>query len=370
MENAMFELTNDQRKYFALPYVKSTWEKVIVKPSPYDDFVTIAYLDGTYICKVITINEDDSQGKERYCEYRVEAELSKDKQMILPKTQKGKAKPFTSSNLFKLTPIGMALSFARGYVTINNYTTEKNYYRNIYEGEKLAGFSGFVEWIENWCKNTNDKQQLEIEEFANEKKEHNSYKEGDYFRFRLNRDLYGYGRILLDFTKMRKDKVPFWDIFMGKPLCIAVYHIATEHTDVTTDELKKLPLMPSQMIMDNVFFYGEYKIIGNEPVTYEEMDYPIHYGNTIRFGKTGVCYQCGKTYIEISDKKALYDGFSNNGIGWGLDLTLPILKKCIETKSNQPYWDMYYQYKVDGDLRNPKFSDKLAEIKKQMGIKS
>lgn len=47
----MFELSNEQRKYLALPYVENSWEKVIVKPGPYDDFVTIAYLDGTYIRK-------------------------------------------------------------------------------------------------------------------------------------------------------------------------------------------------------------------------------------------------------------------------------------------------------------------------------
>lgn len=365
----MFELTNEQRKHFVLTFVDDTWEKAIVKPSPYDDFVTLAYIDGTHIRKVITINGDHDRNKARYCEYQVEAELSADKQMILPKTSKGKPKLFSSSNLLKLTPVGMALSFSRGSVVIYNCSTQKDYYKNTYTGEKFNGFSEFIKWLENWCGSTTAKQQSEIESFASEKREHISYKEGDFFRFRLNRDLYGYGRILLDFDKMRKEKIPFWDIFMGKPLCAAVYHIATEHKDVTIPELKKLKMLPSQMVMDNIFFYGECEIIGNEPISYEECDFPIQYGNTIRMGEKGVRCQHGRTYIEIPDKEALYDDFRNSGIGWSLNVTLPILMKCIEEGSNQAYWDLYYPSMVNGDLRNPKFSDKLLEIRKQLGIK-
>lgn len=364
----MFELTNEQRKYFALPPVDDLWERVIVKPSTYDDYVTIAYIDGTSIRKVITINEDDSN-KARYHEYQVEAEISEDKQMILPKTAKGKAKPFTTSNLFKLTPMGMSLSFVRGGIIVSNYTTEKDYYKGSYSAERLTGFNEFVKWVQNWCDSTTSKQQKQLEEFSKEKREHNSFREGDFFRFRINRNLYGYGRILLDFARMRKEKVPFWDVFMGKPLCVAVYHIATERDDVTINELKNLSMMPSEMIMDNIFFYGECVIIGNEPVDYEKQDFTIHYGNTISMRETGIRYQCGKTYIELADKEALYDGFRNNSIGWSLNITLPILIRCIEEGANQPYWDMYYPFVVDGDLRNPKHLDKLIEIKKQLSIK-
>lgn len=42
----MFELTNEQRKCFALPPVLEGWEKVEVKASPYDDYVTYADLFG------------------------------------------------------------------------------------------------------------------------------------------------------------------------------------------------------------------------------------------------------------------------------------------------------------------------------------
>jgi len=42
----MFELTNEQRKCFALPPVLDAWKRIEVKAGPYDDYVTYAYVDG------------------------------------------------------------------------------------------------------------------------------------------------------------------------------------------------------------------------------------------------------------------------------------------------------------------------------------
>ena len=42
----MFELTNEQRKFFALIPVSDKRERIEAKPSPYDKFKTYLYLDG------------------------------------------------------------------------------------------------------------------------------------------------------------------------------------------------------------------------------------------------------------------------------------------------------------------------------------
>lgn len=149
---------------------------------------------------------------------------------------------------------------------------------------------------------------------------------------------------------------------------MAIYHIVTEHDDVKPMQLLRLPMLPSHMIMDNIFYYGECSIIGNLPITETEQDYPIHYGETIGVLEKGVRYQCGKTFIALDNEKALDNNFLNHGIGWNLNVKLSILKKCIEANSNQPYWDMYYPGVVDRDLRNPKFSEELKQIKLQIGI--
>ena len=92
----MLELTNEQRKCFALPPVLDSWKKVEVKASPYDDFITYAYLEGNKVVKVITVSDRD-----RYCEFGIDQTLSEDGTKILPKTDKGKPQNFTSANLLK-----------------------------------------------------------------------------------------------------------------------------------------------------------------------------------------------------------------------------------------------------------------------------
>lgn len=363
----MFELTNRQRKCFGLPAVTDLWERIEVSQRPYDAFSTFAYLDGNRVKKVVLVCESDSDSAQ-YREIQVDVLLSDDRKTILPKTEKGKPKPLSSSNLLKCSAVGMSLNYAAGNVIVANETSRQSYYESYYDDLNLNGFSSFEKWVEDWCADTGDEELRDIGKFSAAERVHQKYREGDFFRFRINRILYGYGRILIDFGKMRKAKVPFWDIFMGKPLCVAVYHIATERDDVTPEELVGLRTLPSQMIMDNKFFYGEYAIIGNMPVPQDYRDYPIHYGHTISVLETGVRYQCGKTFISLYDEQELYGQYRNGGIGWNLNVKLPILQKCINAHSNQPYWELSSPYRTDQDLRNPKLYERLQEIRRQVGI--
>lgn len=370
----MFELTNEQRKCFALPPVLDSWKKVEVKASPHDHVVTYAFLDGRKIVKVIQVS--DTVGREMYQEFGVEQMLSEDGTKILPKTDKGKPQNFTTANLIKKTPIGMMLSFDRGYVTVVNHTAEQCFYRSLYNTERPETLKAFSTWVDNWCFNTGEQELKDVNEFANRTKIHQRFKEGDFFRFRINRKLFGYGRILVDYAQMRKEGIPFWDEFMGKPLCVAVYHIATEDANVTPATLVNLKMLPSQMIMDNIFFYGECEIIGNIPIDPDEDNYTIHYGRSIDARKPNyLYYQCGKKCVALKGEKELDlngDGvlgdFRHKSIGWDLDIRLSILLECIQKKSNEPYWNMIPAWKANQDLRNPKFKKELRQIQKQMGI--
>ena len=374
-DNKMFELTNAQRKCFALPPVLDTWNKVDVKASPCDHYVTYAYIEGKRIVKVIQVSE--KPGREMYQEYCVDQTLSKDGTKIMPKTDKGKPQNFTSANLVKKTPIGMALAFSRGYVSVVNNTSEQDFYRSAYNSEKPETLQDFSEWVDEWCRNTGEKELVEINEFAQQTKIHQKVHEGDFFRYRINRNLYGYGRILVDYAKMRKEGIPFWEIFMGKPLCVAVYHIATEDATVRPERLVGLKMLPSQMIMDNIFYYGECKIIGNIPIAPDEDNYTVHYGRSINARKANyLYYQCGKTFAALEGEKELdiykgnkYSCFRNGSIGWILRIKLPILLNCINSDSNDPYWNMMPKGYTDEDLRNPKYEKELQMVKAQMGVK-
>lgn len=358
----MFELTNEQRRCFALPLVENTWKKIRLEPSKYDMYDTFMFCDGDNVKKIILAGENS------YHEYGVNETLSSDGKLLMPKTAKGKPTPLTAAKITKRTPIGMSFFYGRKYLSISNNTTIQHYFDTCYSGIKLNSLEDVKKFIEKWCADTGENEQKDIDEFAARKLIHHKYREGDFFRYRINRELWGYGRILLDFNRMRKENIPYWHIFMGKPLCVAVYHIAVPDKNISPEQLVSLPMLPSQMIMDDIFYYGECEIIGNKSLTLSEEDYPIHYGRSISWGDQRIMYQCGRTYLTLENEKPLYSDFHNNGIGWGLEVKLPVLMECIESRSNLPYWNYMNLNNAEKDLRNPKYHKELSEIKRQFNL--
>ncbi|MBQ6890638.1 MAG: immunity 26/phosphotriesterase HocA family protein [Oscillospiraceae bacterium] len=361
----MFELTNSQRKCFGLLPVESHWARIEPRPSPYDQHTTVAYLDGTTLKKVI------KSGNDIYTEYELCEQLSDDLRYLLPKTAKGKPVLLSASTLEKRSGIGMCLSYSRhnsgySYIDLFNHNSQKCYYDNSCESLFTRGIDDFRQWVENWCAETAEDDLADIARFSAQPRQHIQFREGDVFRFKINRRLYGYGRILMDYALMRKKKIPFWDILMGKPLVCSVYHIVTERKDVSLEELAPLNSLPSVNIMDNRLYYGDYEIIGNIPIG-EAEDYPILYGNSIDRRYQAVLLQCGKLYRRDDNSAALFSGFRNHSIGFRLNFELSVLQACIRAGSNAPYWAQN-NWKVEGDLRNPKFRSQLEQVCKQFDI--
>lgn len=359
----MFMLTNEQRECFGLVKIEDTWECLEVKASPYDNYKTYAFVDGTQLKKCIVV------GEKEYWEYTYDNEfLSDDLKYILPKTQKGKPVLLSSSNLLKRTRNGMTLSYAGTYLALYNATSELDYYINSYDGFLPQNLEDFVKWVEKWCAETTPEDIEDIKKFASQPRKHIKYKEGDVFRYKINRRLYGYGRLILNYDLLRKNKIPFWDCLFGKPLLVSAYHIVTEDKNVSVEELAKLKSLPSGLMMDNSLYYGQFEIIGNIPVDPEKEDYNIRYGNSISRNEKAVMFQQGKTFMKIDNANAVHGGFINNGIGFQMLTTkLPILLECIKEGSNKPYWDQNNHF-VQKDLRNPKFSNELKDVEKQLGI--
>ena len=80
----MFELTNEQRKCFALAMVQPNWERIKIKAGPYDTFETYVYCENNIIKKCVITSDLE------YCEYELSETISNDGKYLLPKTSKGK----------------------------------------------------------------------------------------------------------------------------------------------------------------------------------------------------------------------------------------------------------------------------------------
>ncbi len=322
----IFELTNEQRKYLGLIPVEEHWELV-----KFDNGIYY-YFEDDIIRKEIKVS------KNYYHEAELNEKTAENRTMILPKTKRGKIKKFISLDNLK-------------------------------------------KWLDKWMKETTEEDLEEIEEFKNAKRKHCKFNEGDFFAFKISRREWCFGRILLDVSKLKKDenfkKNKNYGLtnLMGKPLIIKVYHKISDNKNIDLKELSKCLALPSQAIMDNIFYYGEAIILGNLPLKPEENDMFISVSESISGIDKNIAYlQYGLIYREIplSDYEKLIKDLKigpqtlrREGIGFVIDTYK--LKECIEAKSNSPFWEKYKKRNIP-DLKNPDHIELKRKIFKAFGL--
>ncbi len=146
----MVELTNEQRACFGLAPVEDGWQRIAVKPSPYDHFDAVAWVDGHTLRKVMHL------GDEEFMETDVCEQLSEDHAFLLPKTDRGKPFKLSSSTLAKRPSTGMTLSWQRGYITLHCETNQREWYSNSCAAAEPRTLSDFIRWVDAWCAETTD----------------------------------------------------------------------------------------------------------------------------------------------------------------------------------------------------------------------
>ena len=365
----IFELTNEQRKYLGLIPVEEHWELV-----KFDNGIYY-YFEDDIIRKEITVKEN------YYHESELNVKTSENRTMILPKTKREKIKKFNYTATESFSPFGTYFTFSIDGVIIANYTSQRTYYSEIFSEKEKISLDDLKKWLDKWMKETTEEDLEEIEEFKNAKRKHCKFNEGDFFAFKLSRREWCFGRILMDVSKLRKDenfeKNKNYGLahLMGKPLIIKVYHKISDNKNIDLKELSKCLALPSQAIMDNIFYYGEAIILGNLPLKPEENDMFISVSESISGIDKNIAYlQYGLIYREIplsdyekliKDLKIGAQTLRREGIGFVIDTYK--LKECIEAKSNSPFWEKYKKRNVP-DLKNPDYIELKRKIFKAFGL--
>lgn len=351
----LFELTNEQRKYVGLTQVEESWERTEFKNDTY------LYFNGDQLVKKIVVTENT------YHEIELNEKTAENRTVVLPKTPKGKIKKLNHTALQSMSGIGVYFAFHSQCVKIANYSTQTTFYSSDWDQEKIEGLNGLKKWLNWWIKDTSENDMKDIELFRSSVRQHCTYKEGDFFAFKSGRRQYGFGRILLDVTPIRnavkkgtlKEKHYGLMQLMGKPLIIKIYKKTSNTMEVDFNELKQCEAYFSVPIMDNVFYYGEYKILGNQPLEPPELEFPISYSRSISAIDSDMVYlQYGLIYKETHisnydkylkdpNKEGFFalNPFRYESIGYGFS---PIVK--------------------DSDLRNPQNADIKREIFEHFGL--
>ncbi len=371
-----FELSNIEREYFGLEKVKPNWEKVILKGDTYRE-PSILYFENNTIKKHIISSST------QYVENQYD-EQTKNREIILPKTEKGKEQKLTASTLSTKTPIGVYFSLnIFGELLIGNHSTKTTFYSSYWEDKKQKPENKLNFWVDDFIKNSDENHIEQINAFKSAKKKNVKYKSGDFFAYKIDRKNYSFGRILLDINKLKKNNIleknHGLSLLMGTPILVKLYPYISSEKNIETEILENLTALPSDFMWDNHLYYGEYEIIGYKKLEEREFEYPMSYGKSISYGNSNIFFQWGFIHKELPITKfnKYISGeniFSQNPYGYYSCGFFTKYSKVdiVETIKNNNIFDFNSEqyYKTEFDLRNPKNQILRKEIMSEFGLDS
>ncbi|MCC6328291.1 MAG: hypothetical protein IT174_07235 [Acidobacteria bacterium] len=377
-----FELSNTQRKYFGLDPLESHWEKVALKG---DEYPTEGYIfyDGDIIKRHI-VSVDFRYSESNY------HESTRNRTILLPKSSKGKEKKLTSSTFGQRNPIGVYLEVSNhGVITIGNHTTQTTFYSSRWDKPELVSEKSIAESVEEFISQSPPDHLSQIEKFKRAKRKRVRFKSGNYFSFKISRERFGFGRVLLDINKVRKaglltDKHGL-HLLMGPPVLVQLFAFSAPNPRINIVELERAPTLPSDVMMDNVILYGEYELIGHKELADDEFEFPISFGKSID-RRPVVFLQWGLIHRElplsIFDKYLVEDNpnvptdsysrrvtnpFGYYSIGFRPSFDSNDIFRTIESGGVYDF-DSNKHFTALFDLRNPRNQDKRREILRAFGL--
>ncbi len=369
-----YELTIEQRKYFGLDPIESHWEKVIFNGDTYRS-QSILYFDGEIIKRHIISTEIEYSEKH----YN---ELTKNRVTLLPKTAKGKEKKLTASVLEQRQPIGVYVSISCGNLKIGNHNSQTTFYSSCWDNEQESQ-KKVSEIIDDFINNSPKNHFIAIDKFKKLKRLNVKFKSGDYFCFKLDRENYGFGRLLLDVNKVRKKKLinnfHGLNLLMGPPVIVELFAFKSTTKKIDIETLDKQTKLPSDIMMDNLLFYGEFEIIGHREIKDEEFDFPISYGLSI--DQRGIVFlQWGLIHKELpqnvynnytftDEMQVGQNPYGYYSIGFRPHYDNIEIIKTINNKGIYNFDDARH-YKAKWDLRNPENKVIKDELFRVFGLDS
>lgn len=371
----MYELNNMQRRYFGLDPIEPHWHRMILGADAHRP-ESILYLDGDTIKRQII-----SSNKE-YREYHYN-EPTRNREVLLPKTSRGKEQRLNAANFERRTPLGIYLLASEyGSLTVGSFTSQTSFYQRLWEQPVQKGQSP-ADLVDEFIRNSPEDHFEEIEAFKQQRRRNLRFKKGDYFRFKLNRTEFGFGRVLLDIGKLQKSgALPAGHklfALMGKPVLVQLFVFASEDKAVSIETLEKQPVLPSSVMMDNALVYGEYEVFAQQAITDEAYDFPMSfYSPSLYGGDHDSCIlQWGLIHLEMSA-----DVF-NGRASAALQTTIAQHELKHNTIGFSPAYDNFHVLNAlkgmeiapddrawEKDLRNPKWQQTRDEIMSIFGLDS
>lgn len=275
-------LTNEQRYYYGLSPVNESWEKVVRFSVTHTLCKrSIIFFEGNIIKKMIFEEKYIGEGnkpvpKIYYLEFDME-EQTENQTLLLPKTGRGKKKPWTPSGLMVPTYMREQLHVSLRDDThcVSSFNSQNDQYLPLPKGT-VQSAEDFEKYTEKYIRSLPKDYDHVIADFHEKKRIRVKLRAGDIFRVALSPTTYTYALILGIAREVIKwDRIPKshpMHGMMAQPILFRQYQIVTENKNMTPEELEDIPMYPMGMAQDNEVLWGTYPIIGRKRLAEKDID--------------------------------------------------------------------------------------------------
>ena len=272
-----FELTNEQRKYFGLNPIEETWERV--------QWLTTSYIffDGDVIRKIIHYAPHPNFHT-GYIERDYDLQTH-NREFIKPKTDKGKPKKVTASNILALKSSNVSFDWTCESVLVEFQANSITIAESLPE-ERITSFEQLEKWVNDYLAAVpeNHFEQLHLKKEALKPKKNISYREGDIFYYQIEKNKFCFGQVLLDLRKITgRGKFTEEKIltrigrfgFLGNALIVRGFNLISDSHAPDLETILRSGSSGGFYSIDYMIYNNICPIIGNCRVEEKDMVFPM-----------------------------------------------------------------------------------------------
>jgi len=249
------------------------------------------YYQGDKIVKILNYNLG-------YFERDTDIE-TKQRQILLPKTIKGKEQKLTIAKILKVKGSGIQFSGSFQGGGIHVYDNKRNVFfiKSFSEEGAIKNYGDIEKWITSYISKASTNYFDWLNNELSQKRLRIKIKEGDIVAFKIMHGQYGFARILFDiFTQRGKGDIVSPNLYRFHPrsLIVAPYAYYADTLEIDVDKLINKKTLPTLCIFDLEVYRGEMPIVGHKPLSLKEKLIPFPANP-----ETSITIPYTKTDIEI-----------------------------------------------------------------------
>lgn len=346
-------LTNEQRYYYGLSTIEESWDKVVKYSVTHNlQKRSETFFEGNTIKKMIFeqkyIGKGDKPNANYYQEFDMEEE-TENRTLLIPKTSRGRKKPWTPSMLMTPTYMREKLQVIMGKDGdhVNSVGCFNSQNDQMLPLPLVRSGESFDEYTKRYIASLPEEYHQVIVNFHEKKRVRVKYGPGDIFRVQISPSAYTYGLILgVGRDVLKWDRVPVdhpMHPMMAQPILFRQYRIVTENGNMTPKDLADVEMYPMELAQDNEILWETYPIMGHKRL--EESDIDLGFACS---RKTGEVYW-GFSHFAVNPD-IYQDVFADRNGEWltaGFSTYLWIPIYMVEDATGKPKEDKFIQCQME-----------------------